>query len=41
MKTLFKSLMTGAMASLALGAAAFAQAPAHEGKLVVYASHPS
>ncbi|MBN9446334.1 MAG: hypothetical protein J0I67_05430, partial [Bosea sp.] len=41
MKTLFKSLMTGAMASLALGAAAFAQTPAHEGKLVVYASHPS
>lgn len=41
MKPIFKSIITAAMASFAMGAAALAQAPATEGKLVVYASHPS
>jgi len=41
MKPMFKSIVTAAFASLALGAAALAQTADHEGKLVVYASHPS
>lgn len=41
MKSVVKAIIAGAVASFALGAAALAQAPATEGNLVVYASHPS